>query len=261
MPSPRVVAALGSSFAAGPGLPPYEDASAMRSTRNYAHRLAASVGARLVDLTVSGATTAHVLDTPQQALDGTVFPPQLDGVPADADLVTVTVGGNDLQYMGALMAVALRHEDPASPFLAMLGESVPRGIPDPGADTVAAATDGLVRVVERTRQRAPSARVVLVDYLTVVGGADADRTPYTPDELTRLQALERAVARVFRDAATATGADLLAASTLSADHGLGSARPWVQPFSSDPARVMGSFHPSDEGMLAVAEELRRTTSA
>ena len=79
----RLIAALGSSFAAGPGIEPIVDAAASRSGRNYAHQLAERLGAELVDLTVSGATTANVLDTPQQTPDGTislprsmVFPPR-----------------------------------------------------------------------------------------------------------------------------------------------------------------------------------------
>ena len=63
---PRVIAALGSSFAAGPTIEPMADVDAMRSTRNYPHLLAAALGAHLVDLTVSGATTANILRTPQR---------------------------------------------------------------------------------------------------------------------------------------------------------------------------------------------------
>jgi hypothetical protein len=46
----RKIIALGSSFAAGPGIEPIEDTNAMRSSRNYAHLLADRLGANLVDL-------------------------------------------------------------------------------------------------------------------------------------------------------------------------------------------------------------------
>ena len=44
--------ALGSSFAAGPGVEPVLDRSAMRSGRNYAHLVADALGAVLVDATL-----------------------------------------------------------------------------------------------------------------------------------------------------------------------------------------------------------------
>ena len=57
----RHLAALGSSFAAGPGIEPVADRLAMRSARNYAHIVAARLGLRLTDLTVSGATTTSAI--------------------------------------------------------------------------------------------------------------------------------------------------------------------------------------------------------
>ena len=96
------IAALGSSFAAGPGIRPIVDRWAGRSGRNFAHLLAQKYGARLTDLSVSGATTPTILDTEQRVLWHR-FAPQVDGVPTDADLVTITAGGNDLNYVGSLM--------------------------------------------------------------------------------------------------------------------------------------------------------------
>ncbi len=91
--------ALGSSFAAGPGIEPVVDRAAGRSGRNYAHLVATRLGASLVDATVSGATTETVLRA-RQRVGLRTFPPQIELVTADADLVTVTAGGNDLGYLG-----------------------------------------------------------------------------------------------------------------------------------------------------------------
>jgi hypothetical protein len=90
--------ALGSSFAAGPGLEPVVDRAAMRSGRNYAHLVADRLGATLTDATVSGATTATILDEPHR-VRRRVFPPQIESVHGVTELVTVTVGGNDLGYL------------------------------------------------------------------------------------------------------------------------------------------------------------------
>ncbi len=257
----QLIAALGSSFAAGPGIAPIEDPAAMRSGRNYARQLADRFGARLVDLTVSGATTANVIDTPQQLADGSTRPPQTDGVPAAADVVTVTAGGNDLQFAGAMLFLAWQRQDPESPMVQMLGQMFAGGIPAPTDAAVEAATSGLVRVVERVREQAPTARVVLVDYLTVLDDESIDATPFTRDELDQFLTIQRAIGRVFADAAARTGADLVLASALSVGHALGSSEPWVQPFHPTMAETAGSFHPNEAGMTAIAAELERVLTA
>ena len=68
VPTVRHLAALGSSFAAGPGIEPFADKRAWRSSPNYAHLLADRLGCDLTDLTVSGATTATILERPQRML-------------------------------------------------------------------------------------------------------------------------------------------------------------------------------------------------
>ena len=90
------VVSLGSSFAAGPSIPPIADVYAKRSHQNYACLLAKALGAQHTDLTVSGATTDNILSIPQvtglNPLNRFTFPPQIEGLPEDADLVTITAG-------------------------------------------------------------------------------------------------------------------------------------------------------------------------
>lgn len=183
MPTYRLIAALGSSFAAGPGIEPVADAAAMRSRKNYARQLAERLGAGLVDLTVSGATTANIIDTPQQTAAGIVYPPQVDGVPADADVVTITAGGNDLQFAGAMLYTAWLRLEPTSPAVPLLGAMFPDGIPLPTERAVERAATGLARVVEQARAKAPAARVLLVDYLTVLDEDSGPATPFSDGEL------------------------------------------------------------------------------
>lgn len=257
MPRYRLIAAVGSSFAAGPGIEPVADTAAMRSEKNYAHQLADRLSAQLVDLTVSGATTANVIDAPQQTIAGITFPPQLDGVPADADIITITAGGNDLQFAGAMLYAAWLHSESESPVAQMLVQMFPNGIPVPTERAIEQAITGLVRVIEKARATAPESRVVLVDYLTVLDEASLSTTPFTDEEFATLLLIQDAVARVFHDAGEQTGADLVLASALSVSHALGSEEPWVQPFIQDAMRTAGSFHPNEAGMTAIAAELER----
>jgi len=73
-----VYVALGSSMAAGPGIKPRVPGSprrAGRSTRNYAGLVAAALHIDLIDVTYSGATTAHILRDRQNGA-----PPQIEAL-------------------------------------------------------------------------------------------------------------------------------------------------------------------------------------
>lgn len=80
--NPLHLIALGSSFAAGPAIHPLSSRQAMRSTLNYPNLLSRRLGASLTDRS---------------------FPPQVQGVTSDADVVTITAGGNDIGYIGGMM--------------------------------------------------------------------------------------------------------------------------------------------------------------
>ncbi|MEO6081815.1 MAG: SGNH/GDSL hydrolase family protein [Umezawaea sp.] len=255
MPVPKVrhLAALGSSFASGPGIEPFADKRAWRSSRNYAHLLAERLGCDLTDLTVAGATTATILERPQRMLWRT-FPPQLSRLPRDADLVTVTAGGNDLDYIGSMIALSYRAWLSQRRTTRVLAPLVARhGLPALTKSVLDQTASNLVAIVAAITRQAPGARVVLVDYLTVL---DAD-TPTSPDApfpaaiRDALRAVAGGLADAFAGAAKLSGAELVAMSRLSEGHGVGSAHPWVNAFI--PKQPTASFHPTIEGMNAVAD--------
>jgi LPXTG-motif cell wall-anchored protein len=94
--------ALGDSYSAGFGLTPYGDEPApgcFQADQNYPHLVAESLGLVLDDRTCSGAVTANIRDTPQPTITGAgTAPVQSDSLSADTDIVTVTIGGNDLGF-------------------------------------------------------------------------------------------------------------------------------------------------------------------
>ena len=97
--------AMGSSLAAGPGLPsrvPGSPRRAGRSTGNYAHIVARALGLDLHDVTFSGATTSEILGR-----DAAGRPAQLDTVTKDTALVTITAGGNDVGFVPRLTLASL----------------------------------------------------------------------------------------------------------------------------------------------------------
>ena len=232
-------AALGSSFAAGPGIPPIIDAPAGRSGSNYPHRLAELLGLELVDATVAGSTTAELIAR------------QLPLVPVDADLVTITSGGNDLGYVGAVIqswysAVADR-EGWLDRWLAEHDGALAA---DPAVSIRRApeVRESLARAVRSVRDAAPGARIVLVDYLTLLG-PDLREAPFSDDRLADLRRLAEALAEATAGAARDSGALSVPASAASRDHGVGSVEPWVIGAASG---EVVPFHPNRAGMAAVA---------
>lgn len=243
--------ALGSSMAAGPGIRPRAKGAPCgsgRSARNYAHLVAERLDLDLVDVTFSGATTAHVLADRQR---GT--PPQIDALDGSEALVTVTIGGNDVGYVPLLMAAALPH--PAR-LLPNIGARLDRGSRERAIGEVG---DSLRVVATAIRRRAPRARVLFVDYLTMLpphgqpapplSDSDADLGRYVAGRLEELTAA----------AAQHAGCRVVRAAHASRDHHAWSTDPWTVgaawPLPWRPA----PFHPNAAGMRAVADLIAAAT--
>ena len=145
--------AMGSSFAAGPGVgrrAPGSPRLAGRSEQNYAHLLAKARGLSLTDVTCSGATTLNVLEGGQYFL-----PPQVDALRPDSELVTVTVGGNDLAYIGNVMAWSWEGARDRLPLAWRLMAFEP--IPDAEVDrALEVLPERLARVAAEVRRRSPA---------------------------------------------------------------------------------------------------------
>lgn len=248
MSGSRRYVALGSSMAAGPGIPPRAPGSprtAGRSARNYPHLVAADLGLDLVDVTYSGATTSHVLTDSQRGAA-----PQADVVDGTETLVTVTIGGNDVGYVGGLMSAAL----PGA--LRLLTSLLPGGrdLHDPLARERALdeVSGRLHAVGEKVRARAPLARVLFVDYLTLLPPEGA-APPLPPDAVRLGRHLAERLAVLTAEAARATGCEVVSAAAASMGHHAWSAEPWVSgPGLPLPGRMV-PFHPTSTGMRAVAD--------
>ncbi|CAM3854124.1 SGNH/GDSL hydrolase family protein [Smaragdicoccus niigatensis] len=234
--------ALGSSFASGPGIRPVVDVGAMRSGVNYPHLLASALGSQLRDVTSAGATTAHILHSRQLTLTG-ARPPQIEAVTRDATHVTITIGGNDLGFLASVIKVGA---------LGRLGRV--RRTTD--ADGVA-LVKVLITIVDEVRRRAPGARVLLVDYLTLIGDTPAADLPFPQRETEEMRRTERRLQESTRRAADQSGADLVTVSQTSRSHGIAAPEPWVAgwelwvPWSGRPL----PFHPNTAGMRHIADEV------
>ncbi|MCC3761647.1 SGNH/GDSL hydrolase family protein [Glycomyces sp. TRM65418] len=90
--APLDYVALGDSYTSGSGAGSYTDYMCQRSRRAHPPLLAAELGASLTFVACGGATTGDVLEDQVQALD------------AETDLVTIGIGGNDIDWTSAIRA-------------------------------------------------------------------------------------------------------------------------------------------------------------
>lgn len=137
-------AAVGSLDKLKPGSPAY----CARAEDNYPSDLARRLGvAQFVDVTCASATTANMTE-PQTGRLGEPSPPQFDALTADTDLVTITIGANDIG-----------------------GDTINTVSPEQ-LDTV---RRNVGAVLDSIHQRAPRATVVVTSYLRYLppgGGCD-----------------------------------------------------------------------------------------
>jgi lysophospholipase L1-like esterase len=245
--------ALGSSMAAGPGIGPRAAGAPWwsgRSARNYAHlvaeRLNLALGRGFVDVTFSGATTAHVLADRQRGA-----PPQITALDGSESLVTVTIGGNDVGYVPLLTAAALPQATRRLPLLGgRISELLDRDTRDRALDAV---FDSLCAVGKGLREGAAGARIFFVDYLTILPPAGAPAPPLSQADADLGRHVADTLERLTAEAAAATGCEVVRAAAASRDHHAWSAEPWTtRPGVPLPGRP-APLHPNAAGMRAVAK--------
>jgi lysophospholipase L1-like esterase len=252
--------ALGSSFGAGPGVPDRDPTSpvlCIRSANNYAHQLAALRHLDLTDVTCSGATAQNVLQ------GGQYFqPPQLDAIRDTTKLVTITAGGNDIDYLPNLFAWSCA-KDPGALSFAWRA-SVCDAKPDDEVDkAVRQVGESLQEIGREAHRRAPNATVVYVNYTTVLPGTGycPDKLPITNAQFDRARQLAKTLITKTDEAAHATGSLLISAADLTRGHDICSAAPWVYgyTFSASPLNYGPmAYHPTLRAMTAIAAEINET---
>ncbi|WP_235875675.1 SGNH/GDSL hydrolase family protein [Saccharopolyspora terrae] len=195
--------AMGDSAAAGPLVPgPDPNLLCFRSTSNYPQVAAARLGAQLKDVTCSGAETEDFSGRQHH-----VLPPQYDALSETTDLVTVTIGGNDISLVQAAVSCLNAFPEPVGSSCA--DDFTANG--DELAERIDEFTPDFDEALEEITDRAPNARVVVVGYGTYLppGGCypkqpmwarDADYIQSTVDRLSaRLDERARAHGAMFVD--------------------------------------------------------------
>ncbi|MCY0389856.1 SGNH/GDSL hydrolase family protein [Robbsia sp. Bb-Pol-6] len=249
--------ALGSSFAAGLGLGPRAPNSpivSQRSQNGYPQQLARLLKVpSFTDMTSSGATLRQVLKGGQFHLG-----PQVDALGPDTRLVTLTAGGNDVKYIGDLVALAYRNRGGVIGFLVKRFWKGPKPIDERGFPALRNDFDATLAEIAR---RSPKAQVVVATYPTVLPvDAGCPRLGLTGDQANMMRPVSDALAETTRAAAGAAGAMLVDMATLSVGHDVCSAVPWVNGPYPD-KRAGTAFHPTLVGARATADAIRERLRA
>lgn len=242
--------AMGSSFAAGPAISRTAENSpwfCARSTDNYAHQLARLRGLSLVDVTCGGATTKSILEGGQ-----VLQPPQIEAVSAETELVTVTIGGNDIGYLGNMMAMGCNASTPW--YLRVIGcktrsvEDIEQGLPK--------VREQLAAIINEVHRRAPNARIVLVNYQTILPeSGTCDRLGLNQEQVAEMRGVAEQLASATQSVAEEHGALLMDAARTTQGHDVCAEEPWMNGMRP-PGGLMGApLHPSIAGMTAVARGL------
>jgi lysophospholipase L1-like esterase len=252
--------ALGDSYTAGPFIPTTDLAGGcLRSDHDYPSLVAARLHAgRLVDVSCSGARTRDLTHA-QQPFPGARVPPQLRALTPATDLVTIGIGGNDLDLFGTVVRTCtrLRSQDPT-------GAPCTRALTRTGLDlshSGAVIANRVAAAVRAVRSRAPRARVLVVGYLRLVPDhGTCRRLPLATGDYALGRRVSATLDHALHSAAGRTGAEYVDMDAASRGHDVCSADPWVNGAVTDRQRAL-AYHPLRSGMRAVAREVVRSPRA
>lgn len=246
--------ALGDSYASGPGIPVQraDPVGCLRSTNNYPARLAAALHIRdYTDVSCGGAKTDN-MTVPQPVRLGP-NPPQFDALRPDTDLVTLTIGGNDIN-IGDLWAICAQL-GAADPFGDPCKQQATVGGTDLYVQRITTAAPKVARVLEGIRARSPRARVLLVGYLRLLPPAVGcyPAFPIARGDVPYLDRVEQQLTAMLAEQASNHGAVFVDSYASSRGHDACQlpAVKWVEGTTlTSPAYPM---HPNANGMQAVAD--------
>ena len=254
--------ALGDSFAAGPFIPVQrtDPLGCARSNHNYPALIAEDLGVtEFTDATCSAAITENM--TAVQPVPLGSNPPQFDALRPDTDLVTVSIGGNDIGYSDVVLTCGrLSLTDPAGD---PCRRQAAAGGSDVYAERILEAAPKVAGVLRGIRDRAPHAAVLLVGYLRILPPARGcwPVVPISSGDVAYLDGIQQQLTQMLATQARDNGAMFIDAYAASLGHDTCQppAVKWVEGIL--PTSPAFPVHPNARGMQAVAELTLGTTSS
>jgi hypothetical protein len=254
VPAPAALAdsyvALGDSFVAGPGIPlPIQPWGCLKSDHNYAHLAAPELGLDLRDPSCSGAETEDMTQT--QGVWPEPNPPQFGAIGADTTLVSLGIGGNDIGF-SSLAEDCFSESPSGSP----CKEQYTAGGTDEISERIAETAPKVAAALQGIRDRAPAARVLVVNYPAIfpdTGPGCYPQIPVADGDVAWLREKHKELNAMLAGQAAAAGATLVDWYTASIGHD--ACQPpglkWVE--GPVPMTGVAPVHPNLLGMLAAAD--------
>ncbi len=243
--------ALGDSYTAGPLIPlqiaPY---GCLKSNRNYAHLAAPRLGQPAFrDPSCSGAETEDM--TQPQGVTPGPNPPQFDALDADTQIVTFTIGGNDIGFTS--IAESCLSASPIGTYCK--GDYVHDGR-DEISERIAATAPKVAAVIQGIRERAPQARIFALNYAAIFPERGFlgcwPQLPVASGDIAYLREKQKELNAMIAAQAAANGAGLIDWYRASIGHD--ACKPpavrWVEPLV--PANAAAPVHPNLLGMIGAA---------
>ncbi|HEX4305185.1 MAG TPA: SGNH/GDSL hydrolase family protein [Solirubrobacterales bacterium] len=243
---------LGDSYAAGPLIPnqSLNPLGCLRSDHNYAHLTAAVKGLTLTDVSCSGATTNDMTET--QNVEPGPNPPQFNGLNAGTNIVSLTIGGNDIGFTEIIESCITYN-----PFSTPCKDKYDPGGNDQLAERIANAAPKVAAVLQGIHSRSPNARVFVVNYPDILpsGSGCWPTIPLSFGDVPYLHATEERLNSMLATTAAANGATIVNWYSASIGHDAckGSSTRWVEPLI--PGELSAPVHPNKAGMAGGAVAL------
>jgi hypothetical protein len=230
----RVVVGMGDSFTSGQGAPPFFPRT--DTADNTCHRSLVAYPLVVGSLT-RGTTARNVACSGAQTKDlFTTFKTESAQVSrvGDATDIVLTIGGNDVDALGAVT-------NPPTPqeYAAKLQALAPK----------------LVGTYTQIKAAVPNAKLHVLGYPILFAAGPINGCPL--DEATRafLTTAQHALNQTIQGAAAAAGVQYVDDSAAFAGHELCTARPWVNGINAEHPEY--SLHPTKAGQLALAIAVKR----
>lgn len=243
--------ALGDSAAAGPLIPNQDPALwCLRSDHNYPQVAARILGAQLTDASCSGAETDHLT-----ARQFGFVTPQLAALKPSTDLVSITIGANDIGlFQTALSCINFLPEP--------VGLSCADRYTAGGTDQLAEAVDVWApefgAALDEIKRRSPNAQLVVTGYGTYIrpGGCYPVQPVWGRDG-DYLQSVMNRISATAKTEAEKRGAAFVDFAAVTVGHDICAAPADRYLEGLIPTTIAAPLHPNAAGMRAFGTTVAR----
>jgi hypothetical protein len=253
---PTSYVALGDSFTSGPLIPnqSLEPLGCLRSDHNYPHLVAPATGTQAFrDVSCAGADTDNFYSE-HGVWPGPPNPPQLNALDTNTRVVTVGMGGNDIDFGGIVENCVS-----ALPFGSPCRDKYVVGGVDQLSGRITATAPKIAAGIDAIRARSPLAKILIVGYPAIVPNSGSGCWPSLPmawADVPYLRAKTKELNGMIAAQAAAHGAQFvdLYGPSIGKDACASSSVRWVEPLI--PANWGAPFHPNDRGHRGMATVIR-----